>query len=80
MKVHIPTPNGSYIEIILDVVDSDIPMLIELDVLEDDGLVVNNLTDKLEFSYGNLALRINGTHGSLYLTWNFSECFPRKQS
>ena len=53
MKFRIPTSNGSHIDILLDVVDADVPMPIGLDVLDDDGLVVNNLTDKLECPRGN---------------------------
>ena len=48
MELRLPTPNGGYIPIHTDVVDSDIPLLLGLEFLRQELLLLNCLTNELK--------------------------------
>lgn len=79
IRVRIPTPDCSYIQIDVDTVDADVPLLIGLDILDAHLLVVNNVTNKLESHRYNWSLPITRKLGHLYLCWGDNEVLFTRQ-
>ena len=48
IPVRIPTPNSGYLHVDVDVVRPDVPLLIGLDILDQEQLIPNNVENQLE--------------------------------
>ena len=69
MEIRLPTPNGSYVPIITDVVQADIPLLLGLDFLRKERLLLNYLTNELESWDYNWQLPLTDKFGHVFVEW-----------
>jgi hypothetical protein len=69
IPARIPTPNGNYIKMDMDVVQADVPMIIGLEVLDRECLVADNVENKLLSTKHGWSLPITRKYGHLYLEW-----------
>lgn len=69
MTVRIPTPNHSFIAIVADVINADIPFLIGLDTLDAFGLFVNTVTNQLECPSLQWKIPLVRKFGHVYFNW-----------
>jgi hypothetical protein len=79
IPVRIPTPDGKFINIEMDVVKADVPMLIGLEVLDRESLIPDNVENKLRSKENGWNLPITRKHGHLYLEWDFPEILFSKE-
>ncbi len=70
MQIRIPTPNCSFLKIKVNVVPADVPLLLGLDVLDNEKLVANNVQNELQATHHDWSMPLIRKHGHLYLTWN----------
>lgn len=79
IEIIIPTPDGSILIIKREVVRADVPFLVRIDVLDKEGLVANNVSNKLEKS-NQWSLLETWTSGYMYIKWKTrDECFTRRE-
>lgn len=71
--VRIPIPNGSYIQINVDVVAAPIPLLLGLDVMDREGVIANNVRNQLQNPGQEWYLPIIRKYGHMYITWDKNE-------
>ena len=69
MELRLPTPNGGYIPIHTDVVDSDIPLLLGLEFLRQELLLLNYLTNELESYAFNWTMPLIDKFGHIFVEW-----------
>ena len=69
IPVRIPTPISGYLHIDVDVVRPDVPLLIGLDVLDQEQLIPNNVENQLESRLYGWSIPIIRKLGHLYITW-----------
>lgn len=74
----IPSPDGSFLKIYMDVVIADVPMLIGLEVLDQNLLIADNVANLLISKRHNWSLPITRKHGHLYVEWDFKDVFYTK--
>lgn len=67
--VRIPTPSRGYIEIQVDVVRPNIPLLIGLDALDKFGLYVNNVRNLLVHDNYGWGTSLERSNGYVYFKW-----------
>lgn len=72
LAIRIPTPNKSYIPLLIDVVSADVPHLLGLDRLDEEQIVPNNVTNQLEKDDGSWTMPITRKRGHLFMTWGSS--------
>lgn len=65
IPIRIPTPNAGYLNIDVDVVRPDVPLLIGLDLLDDEKLIVNNVDNIMESRIHGWKMPITRQHGHL---------------
>ena len=70
MTIRIPTPDESFLEFTVDVVEPDVPLLIGIDVLDKHSLVADNVKNVLEDRTNGWTLPIIRKQGHMYITWN----------
>nr|AHF58602.1 polyprotein [Chondrus crispus] len=71
--IRIPIPGNLYVELKVDVVEHDIPLLIGLDALDRFGLYVNNVQDMLVHDNSRWTIPLERKKGHLYYTWGEDE-------
>lgn len=69
MTIRIPKPNAGHLNIDVDVGCPDVPLLIGLDVLDQDKLIANKVDGKLESRLYGWKMPITRKNGHLYVTW-----------
>ena len=70
VQIRIPTPNHSSLKIKVNVVLADVPLLLDLDVLDNEKLVASNVPNELQASHYGWSMTLLRKHRQLYLTWN----------
>ena len=70
MQIRIPILNHSFLKIIVNVVPADFPLLLGLDVLDNEKIVANNFQNELQAAHHGWSMPLTRKHGHLYLTWN----------
>lgn len=70
IRLRIPTPNESYVHLDADVIRFDIPFLLGLDIMDREGLLPNNVLNRLQTYHGNWYIPIVRKFGHLYICWN----------
>lgn len=78
IPVRIPTPDGGFLPLEIDVVKANIPMLIGLEVLDQNQLVADNLDNELVSKRGKWSLPITRKNGHLFVEWDFAEILYTK--
>jgi len=78
IPVRIPTPDGSFLGLDMDVVEANIPMLVGLDVLDREKLVADNVQNKLVAKHRGWSLPITRKLGHMYVEWDFSSALYTK--
>ncbi len=73
IPVRIPKPNNGYIEVRIDIVDADIPMIIGLDILDKETLLADNTENLLIHKKEGWKMPLSRKAGHLYLEWNYAE-------
>ena len=69
LEIRLTIPHGGYLPIIADVVDADIPLLLGLDLLRQERLLLNYITNELEsWSYGWWLPLVN-KFGHVFVEW-----------
>jgi len=80
LLVRIPTPDGSFIALRIDVVQADIPMLLGLDVMDREKLVANNVLNELQSYNNGWKMPLVRKLGHMYLCWSSkSVLFTKKE-
>lgn len=79
IQFRIPLPNRDYLHIDVDVVMPDVPLLIGLDILDQEQLIPNNVENELQSSIYGWSIPIKRKHGHLYITWNENICLFTRQ-
>ena len=79
IPVRIPTPDGKFISIEMDVVQADVPMLIGLEVLDRERLIPDNVANKLRSLEDGWSLPITRKYGHLYVEWDFPKIWFSKE-
>ena len=69
MKIKIPTPKGKYMFVDFDIVNADVPMLIGLDVLDNEKMYANNVTNELVNVKNDWVMNLTRKFGHLFLQW-----------
>ncbi len=70
MQIRIPAPNYSFLKIKMNVVRTDVPMLLGIDVLDNEKLVANNVLKELQATNHGWSMHLTRKHGHLYLKYN----------
>ena len=65
--IRVPVPNLAFIEQLVDVVDADIPLLLGLDVLDEEGIYMNNVTNKLVHQQDGWSMNLTRKFGHMFL-------------
>ena len=78
IHIRIPTPDGSFLFLDIDVVQANVPMLVGLDILDRYYLVPDNVENLLVNKKANWKMPITRKFGHLYLEWDFSEVLYTK--
>ncbi len=73
MEIGISIPNGSFLKIELDIVSSDVPLLLGLDVLDRESIVANNVTNEIQSPLSGWSMPLERKFGNLYLCWGTKE-------
>lgn len=79
IEVRIPTPDGTFIAIEIDVVSADVPLLLGIDVLDREKLVADNVDNVIHsrrFGWKIPVIRRGAgarKSGHMYLVWNHSQ-------
>ena len=69
MQFRIPTPSWSPSRIKVKVLPADIPLLLGLNVLDNEKLVANNVLNELQVKHHGWSMPLTHKHEQLYLTW-----------
>lgn len=69
MEIRVPTPQSSFLPIFVDVVDADVPLLIGLDILDQEKLVPDNVENVLLSKDRGWKLPITRFQGHMFLKW-----------
>jgi len=80
IPVRIPKPNNGYIEVRIDIVDADIPMIIGLDILDKETLLADNTENLLIHKKEGWKMPLSRKAGHLYLEWNYAEVLYKEAS
>lgn len=68
MSIRVPTTDGSYIPLTVDVINIDVPFLIGLDVLDTEKLVADNVDNKLTSRCYGWSIPITRRNKHMYIT------------
>ena len=80
MKIRIPTPDLSFLDLDVDVVKPDVPFLLGLDILDKHHLVADNVENKLRSRTLGWSIPISRRRGHLYIDWRLKEAlFTRSE-
>lgn len=69
LELRLPLPDGQFLPLLIDVVDADIPFLLGLDVLDNERLVADNVSNVLESRRDKWKLPIKRKHGHMFVEW-----------
>ena len=78
MQINIPTPNGSFLSIQLDVVSADVPMQLGLNALDLESLVTINVTNEIQTPLSGWSTPLERKFGHLYLCWGAKKVLNTK--
>lgn len=73
VEFRIPTPDGAFIALQVDVVSADVPLLLGIDVLDREQLVTDNVDNVLRSRRYGWEMPIIRRNGHLYVVWNYSQ-------
>ena len=79
MKVRLPCPGASFIQIEIDVVDLDVPMLLGLRELRQNQLLVDYLDKKIINKKIDWKMDLRDKHGHMYWSWDVYDSFFTKR-
>ena len=71
--IRIPTTHQTFIQLEVDVVKPDVPLLIGIDVLDRESLVADNVNNILESRIYGWTVPIIRKHGHMYIEWKPSK-------
>ncbi len=70
MQIRISTPNNSLFKIKVNVIPANVPLILGLDVLDNEKLVVNSVQKEFQATNCGWSMSLTHKHGHLFLTWN----------
>ncbi len=70
IQIRIPTLSYSFFKIKVNVIPADVPLLLGLDVSDNEELVANNVQNELQGTHYGWSMSLTRNHGHLYLTCN----------
>lgn len=80
LNIRIPTPDGSFLRLSVDVIKADVPLPIGLDVLDVQKLVADEVDNRLYSKRYGWSLPITRHHSHMYLVWDtFKSYFTRAE-
>lgn len=69
VHIRIPTPDGAFIPLTVDVVKADIPFLLGLDAMTNAGITIDLYRDTISHPFDTWKLPLERISGHLFLTW-----------
>ena len=79
ITIRIPTPGPDILKFSVDVIRPDVTLLIGLDLMDQEQIVPNNVSNKLERKYFGWSIPIIRKHGHMYINWNASSILFTRQ-
>lgn len=73
ISVLVPTPNGKCLEMCIDVVEANVPMLVGLDILDKENLLADNTSNMLVHRRKGWKMPLVRKNGHLYFQWNYAD-------
>lgn len=70
VDVRVPIGPTLFANLIIDIVEVDIPFLLGLDALDALGLHVNSVDERLKCDKRGISTPLARKHGHIYLEWN----------
>lgn len=71
IRIRIPITASLHLDLAVDVVDLDIPLILGLDILRGKGLLVDYINNELKFCNHDLSLPITSKYGHVFLEWDY---------
>lgn len=68
--MRLPTPDGAFIALSVDVVNADVALLLGIDVLDREQLVADNVDNVLDSRHFGWKMPIQRRDGHMFVPWN----------
>lgn len=69
IDIRLPTPQGTFIPLSIDVVSADIPLLLGLDIMDKESLVADNVLNVLDCRSSSWKLPIQRKYNHMFVCW-----------